>query len=84
MGNRWYYFVRQVLVGHPVRSTISVDSFVLCSSGKPDTPGIYTRVGTYNSFIRSAITLSKQNTFYSSSACRLASWNLLAIVFVLL
>jgi secreted trypsin-like serine protease len=38
------------------------------SSGKPNTPGIYTRVGAYNSFIRSTIGLSKHAPYYSSSS----------------
>ncbi|CAF1310126.1 unnamed protein product [Rotaria sordida] len=38
------------------------------SCGKPNTPGVYTRVGTYNSFIRSIINLSRNRHYYSSSS----------------
>jgi hypothetical protein len=37
------------------------------SSGKPNSPGIYTRVGAYNSFILSTIDISKQAPYYSSA-----------------
>ncbi|CAF1039710.1 unnamed protein product [Adineta steineri] len=38
------------------------------SCGKPNSPGIYTRVDTYNSFIRSSISLSRNAPYYSSSS----------------
>lgn len=67
---------------------LSIHSFI-CFSGKPDTPGVYTRVSTYNNFIRSSIRLSRQANFYYSSARQyslkdLFIVNIMAIVFLLL
>ncbi|CAF1920276.1 unnamed protein product [Rotaria magnacalcarata] len=47
------------------------------SCGKPNTPGIYTRVATYNSFIRSIIGRSNYSPYYSSfsSSSQLCSLN---------
>ena len=58
-------------------------------SGKPDSPGVYTRVSNYNNFIRSAVRLSRQATFYYSSARQysltdLFIVNMISIVFLLL
>ncbi|CAF1081394.1 unnamed protein product [Rotaria sp. Silwood1] len=52
------------------------------SCGKPDTPGIYTRVGTYNSFIRSIIDLSR-NRHYYSSALPIYSNNFILSIFLI-
>ncbi|CAF2871195.1 unnamed protein product [Rotaria sp. Silwood2] len=53
------------------------------SCGKPNTPGIYTRVGTYNTFIRSTIGLSNYSPYYSSSS-QLFSLNEFSFSFILL
>lgn len=48
-----------------------IDSFY---SGKANTPGIYTRVGAYNDFIRSTISLARSRYYYYySSALQLHS-----------
>ncbi|CAF0771822.1 unnamed protein product, partial [Adineta ricciae] len=52
------------------------------SCGKPNSPGVYTRVGTYNSFIRSSISLSRSAFYYSSSirSFQLYSYNILVSI----
>jgi len=52
------------------------------SCGKPNSPGIYTRVGTYNSFIRSSIRHSRSSPYYSS-ACRIYSYNIMLSIFLI-
>jgi len=54
------------------------------SCGKPNTPGIYTRVSTYNSFIRSTIGLTKHSPYSSSSSSQLYSFNGFFISIILL
>jgi len=50
------------------------------SCGKPNTPGIYTRVATYNSFIRSTIGLSRHNPYYSSSSSNRFSFSIIFLL----
>ncbi|UJR08929.1 hypothetical protein I4U23_013181 [Adineta vaga] len=53
------------------------------SCGKANSPGVYTRVGTYNSFIRSSISLSRSALYYSSSSTSLFqiySYNILVSI----
>lgn len=57
------------------------DHVVLLSrSGKANTPGIYTRVATYNSFIRSTIGLSSYSPYYSSSSSNRFSFSIIFFI----
>ncbi|CAF2120793.1 unnamed protein product [Rotaria magnacalcarata] len=61
---------------------IGITSFgKLC--GNANTPGIYTRVGTYNNFIRSIINLSRTRHYYSSTVQLNANAVILSIFLII-
>jgi secreted trypsin-like serine protease len=72
-GKSWYVHNHMLTMKASVRHC--------SSSGKPNTPGIYTRVSVYNSFIQSAISLSKQTPYYSC-ACRVEHFSLVGFLIV--
>ncbi|CAF0976787.1 unnamed protein product [Adineta ricciae] len=53
------------------------------SCGKPNTPGIYTRVSTYNSFIRSIVGLSSYAPYNSSSSNLVSAKLFISILFLI-